>query len=82
VTETVLEVDTEKMKVTLTARRMKKIATKKPNLGDKIEHTCTLNGTFKGEVVQLLAMQFVYRTDKGDERFCLFKESWRFIKDD
>ena len=58
---------------------MKKIARKTPNVGDLIEHTCTLNGKFEGKVVQLLAMQFVYETANGQRRFCLFRETWRFI---
>jgi hypothetical protein len=52
---------------------------KRPLLGDKIEHTCTLNGTFQGTVIQLLSMQFIYKTEKGHERFCLFKEMWKTI---
>jgi len=54
----------------------------KPELGDMIEHTCTLNGKFEGKVVQLLAMQFVYETKEGNRRFCLFKETWRFIDEE
>lgn len=53
--------------------------TKQPQLGDRIEHTCSLNGKFEGKVVQLLGMQFVYETDKGDTRFCLFREVWKKI---
>lgn len=53
------------------------MATKTPNLGDRIEHTCSLNGKFEGKVVQLLAMQFVYETKEGHRRFCLFRETWR-----
>ena len=57
------------------------MATKKPEIGDKIEHTCNLNGTFQGKVVEMLATQFVYETAKGYTRFCLFKEDWRFINE-
>jgi len=53
--------------------------TKQPKVGDMIEHTCNLNGKFEGKVVQMLAMQFVYETKEGHRRFCLFKETWRFI---
>jgi hypothetical protein len=53
------------------------VATKKPEIGDKIEHTCNLNGRFEGKVVQLLGMQFVYETAEGHSRFCLFRENWR-----
>lgn len=52
---------------------------KKPELGDKIEHTCRLNGKFEGKVIQLLAAQFVYKTSSGHSRFCLFKEDWKKI---
>ena len=47
-----------------------------PKLGDKIEHTCTLNGKFEGKVVQLLAMQFIYETKEGHIRHCMFREDW------
>ena len=53
---------------------------KKPEIGDKIEHTCRLNGKFEGEVIQLLSSQFVYKTETGNARFCLFKEEWKLIK--
>jgi hypothetical protein len=53
------------------------MATKKPEIGDKIEHICNLNGKFQGKVVQLLGMQFVYETETGNTRFCLFRETWR-----
>ena len=52
-----------------------------PTLGDKIEHTCRLHGKFQGKVVEMLATQFVYETAKGNTRFCLFKEDWRFINE-
>ena len=51
---------------------------KNPKVGDKIEHTCALNGKFEGKVIQILAMQFIYKTKDGQERFCLFKESWNY----
>jgi len=53
---------------------------KVPNIGDKIEHFCRLNGEFKGEVIELLGTQFVYKTEDGQERFCLFREQWKIIK--
>jgi len=53
---------------------------KKPKVGDTIEHTCTLNGTYRGKVKQLLGMQFTYITeDTGQERFCLYKEVWKHV---
>ena len=54
---------------------------KPPVLGDRIEHTCRLNGTFQGEVIEMLSTQFVYKTDNGIERFCLFKEDWKKVND-
>ena len=53
---------------------------KQPELGDRIEHTCTLNGKFEGVVIELLGMQFVYKTDDGHERLCLFKEYWKKVE--
>ena len=50
---------------------------KAPKLGDKIEHTCTVNGKFEGVVQELLSMQFTYMTDDGQIRFCLYRENWR-----
>jgi hypothetical protein len=55
--------------------------TKQPVVGDMIEHTCNLNGKFEGKVVQLLAMQFVYETKEGNRRFCLFRETWRYLNE-
>jgi hypothetical protein len=52
---------------------------KAPEVGDRIEHTCTLNGKFEGVVEQLLSMQFTYMTDDGHSRFCMYKEVWRKI---
>ena len=54
---------------------------KPPVLGDRIEHTCRLNGTFQGVVIEMLSTQFVYKTDNGIERFFLFKEDWKKVND-
>ena len=54
---------------------------KPPKIGDKIEHTCTLNGKFEGEVIQRLSAQFIYKTATGSDRFCLFKEDWKLINE-
>ena len=54
---------------------------KHPEIGDRIEHTSTLNGKFEGKVIELLGMQFVYKTDDGHERFCLFKEDWKHVEE-
>lgn len=52
----------------------------KPDLGDRIIHKePAFNRENEGEVIQLLAMQFVYRTDNGNDRFCLFKEDWKKV---
>jgi hypothetical protein len=51
---------------------------KAPSLGDKIEHTCRLNGKFEGKVIELLAMQFIYETKEGHHRHCLFREDWKY----
>jgi hypothetical protein len=52
----------------------------KPDLGDRIIHKePAFNRENEGEVVQMLAMQFVYKTDDGNTRFCLFKEDWKKV---
>ena len=57
------------------------MATKRPQIGDKIEHTCSYHGKFEGEVIQLLSAQFIYKTATGSDRFCLFKEDWKLINE-
>jgi hypothetical protein len=59
---------------------IKKKSKKAPNIGDKIEHTCRLNGKFEGKVVQLLAMQFIYETKEGYRRHCMFREQWKYTE--
>ena len=50
---------------------------KKPDLGDRIEHRePAFDRTNEGIVIQMLAEQFVYKTDNGEERFCLYRELW------
>jgi hypothetical protein len=52
----------------------------KPDLGDRIIHKePAFNRENEGKVVQMLAMQFVYKTDDGNTRFCLFKEDWKKV---
>tara|TARA_B110000503_G_scaffold23073_1_gene35889 strand:+ start:2926 stop:3099 length:174 start_codon:yes stop_codon:yes gene_type:complete len=54
---------------------------KKPSLNDVIvHHEPGFSRTNTGKVVQLLAMQFIYETDAGQTRFCLFKEDWKLIE--
>ncbi len=48
---------------------------KNPKVGDKIEHTCALNGTCEGKVVNGLAMQFVYTPKDGTPRFLSLKHN-------
>lgn len=59
-----------------------KMKKKAPEIGDMIEHTCTLNGKFEGKVVQLLSMQFVYETKDGNLRHCMFREDWKKLDED
>ena len=54
---------------------------KAPLIGDIIvHHEPSFNRTNTGKVIQILAMQFVYETAKGQTRFCLFKEDWKLIE--
>jgi len=54
------------------------MSTKKPNLGDEITHTePAFRRENSGKVIQLLAMQFVYKTEGGYTRYCLYKEQWK-----
>ena len=56
------------------------VSTKKPQLGDYIVHKePSFDRENEGKVIELLGMQFVYETAAGDQRFCLYKESWRKI---
>jgi hypothetical protein len=53
---------------------------KAPELGDYIEHREPyFNRVYRGKVKQLLSAQFVYETETGNTRFCLFKEDWNKI---
>ena len=61
---------------------IKKKSKKAPKVGDKIEHTCRLNGKFQGKVIEMLAMQFVYETKEGHHRHCLLREDWKYIDED
>ena len=57
------------------------MANKAPKLNEVIvHHEPVFNRTNQGKVVQILASQFVYKTDKGETRFCLFKEDWKYVK--
>lgn len=48
-------------------------------MGDYIVHKePSFNRVNEGEVIEMLGMQFVYRTPEGHERFCLFKEDWSY----
>ena len=53
---------------------------KQPKLGDRILHKePAFRRENEGVVIEMLGMQFVYKTDNGEERFCLFKEDWKKI---
>jgi len=53
---------------------------KPPELGDYIEHREPyFDRVHRGNVVELLSAQFVYETEDGQTRFCLFKEDWNKI---
>jgi len=55
---------------------------KKPNFGDRIEHTNAYDGNVsKGTVEYLLSTQFVYKTDDGRNHYCLFREAWKPLKE-
>ena len=53
---------------------------KKPSVGDKIECTNIYGDPIKGKVDMLLSAQFVYVTDDGHRRYCLFREPWKLLK--
>lgn len=54
---------------------------KQPKIGDTIKHR---EPYFRrenvGEVIEILTSQFVYKTETGEERFCLFKELWEIVE--
>lgn len=53
---------------------------KRPELGDKIEHSEPyFNRVNTGKVVNILSAQFSYVTDKGEHRMCMFNEQWKKI---
>ena len=55
---------------------------KHPKLGDRILHKePAFRRENEGVVIELLGMQFVYKTDSGEERFCLFREDWKIINE-
>lgn len=59
------------------AKRRKR---KAPELGDYIEHRQPyFDRVNRGKVILLLSMQFVYETDNGNTRFCMFREDWSKI---
>ena len=51
-----------------------------PKIGDKIEHNEPyFRRTNQGIVTELLAQQFVYKTDTNEERYCLYREDWKLL---
>jgi hypothetical protein len=56
---------------------------KRPNVGDRIRHEqIELDRLSTGVVTCLLSAQFMYETDDGHTRYCLFKEIWEVEKED
>ena len=51
-----------------------------PKVGDKIVHNEPyFDRSNEGVVVQLLSAQFVYETEDGNRRHCMFREDWSYI---
>lgn len=56
------------------------MAKRKPEVGDKIEHTEPhFDRVTTGTVVQILSAQFSYKTENGTHRMCMFNEQWKFL---
>ena len=54
---------------------------KVPQVGDRIRHTEILHDRVsEGEVILILSRQFIYVTDNGFEKFCMFNEDWNECK--
>jgi len=57
------------------------LSSKQPKIGDYIIHSEPYyHRVNEGKVIEILAMQFVYKTPKGETRYCLFKEDWKHKK--
>jgi|TARA_R110000787_G_scaffold205464_1_gene315835 hypothetical protein len=55
---------------------------KRPNVGDRIRHEqIELDMVSTGVVTCILSAQFMYETDEGHTRHCLFKEIWKVEND-
>jgi hypothetical protein len=50
---------------------------KAPNKGDRIIHTDGYNNVHRGTVDLILSAQFVYISDNGSRKFCMFREDWK-----
>jgi len=56
---------------------------KRPKVGDRIKHEqIELDKVSTGVVTCLLSAQFMYKTDEGFTKYCLFKEIWKVEKND
>ena len=56
---------------------------KRPNVGDRIIHEqIELDMVSTGVVTCILSAQFMYETDEGRVKYCLFKETWKKVKHD
>jgi len=63
------------------AKKKIKKGKNKPEVGDYIVHReSAINKVNEGKIVHMLAMQFVYETPAGIERFCLFSADWNHIE--
>jgi len=55
------------------------MSSKQPKIGDHIVHKEPyFHRVNEGKVIQLLSMQFVYKTEKGEQRFCMYRENWEY----
>ena len=56
------------------------MANKIPKIGDTITHKEPyFRRENTGKVIEILSAQFVYETQSGEHRFCLFKELWEKV---
>jgi hypothetical protein len=55
------------------------MANRKPKIGDYIvHHEPHFDRSTEGTITQLLSAQFVYVSQSGDTRMCMFNENWTF----
>jgi hypothetical protein len=79
----VAHIETERNIFVRRNTKIKMAKIKKPKLGDRIEFNSPFSEVYnKGTVTQILSQQFVFTDDSGLTQYCLFKGSWRRIKDE